>query len=96
MIDTSLFTVPIIPLPHGGMMHTPKTVPVLFDGEHVADAVRRVNDYEFRMFRGQLQQGISTGRLLIRSRFRDLAGPGTALHRLYLAVEIIPRLEIVE
>jgi hypothetical protein len=96
MIDTSLFTVPIIPLPRGGMMHTPPSVPVVFEGEHVADAVHRGSDYVFRMFRGNLQHGLSTGKFLIQPKYKDVAGPGTATHRLYLAVEIVPRLETVE
>ena len=77
-------------------MHTPKRVPVLFEGEHVADASHSGHDYEFRMFRGQLQHGLSTGRLLVRPRFRDVAGPGTAMARLYLALEIVPRFAVVE
>ena len=94
MIDTGLFTVPIISLPAGGKLHTPASVPVLYEGEHVADAVHRDGDYVFRMFRGQLQQGLSTGTLLVQPRFKDVASAGTAVERFYIAVEIVRRREM--
>jgi hypothetical protein len=42
---------------------TPKTIPVTFQGEHVADASCTGFAYSFELFRGHLFFGLTTGTL---------------------------------
>ena len=85
----NLLSVPVVPLPRGGITKTPKSVPVVFEGEHVADAHLRDDGYYFRMFQGDLQTGLMKGTLLYRPHFRDTPACGAPQTREYLAIEIV-------
>ena len=85
----SLFSVPVVALPTGGITNTPTSVPVLFEDEHVADATLSEGSYHFEMFYGTLQAGLHDGTLFLRAKFRDTPPDQTPPVRDYLAVEII-------
>jgi hypothetical protein len=84
-----LFSIPVVALPPGGLTNTPEQLPVVFEGEHVADGFLRDGSYYFRLFQGDLLTGLLDGKLLYRPRFRDTPAAGNAHTRDYLAVEIM-------
>jgi hypothetical protein len=88
----SIFSVPVVRLASIHSTKVPATVPVTFEGEHVADATFDGDDsYLFNLFRGNLEQGLTSGQLSVRAVFDDAPGDDTGkLTRTYKEVVILP------
>lgn len=88
-----IFSIPVMRLPSSFVLETPSVLPVVHQGEHVADARLRDGSYYITLFMGELEQGLTTGGLLLKARFVDEEPPGQLNRRTYVAIEIIPKLQ---
>ena len=83
------FIAPALRLSDSQMLDAPAYVPVMYEGEHVADARFDGEAYVFDVFRGTIENALKDGKISPRVRFKDEpATTGGRPKRVYTCVEL--------